>query len=110
MKIEQTLKKAEQQEKRMRRAIVVAVCVLFLSYAAIIPLEILGPKLGDWVFAALAVCGFGSFVSTIFFSLLYFVKYRPAVSRSRNELQTTILSDLQRQVALLAKGLDKGGK
>jgi hypothetical protein len=94
----------------MRRAILVAVCVLLLSCAALIPLEILGPKLGNWVFVAYFIFGGGSFVCTIVFSLLHFVKYRPAVSRSRNELQTTILSDLQRQVALLAKGLDKGEK
>jgi len=134
MKIEQILNKANQQEKWVRRAILVAVCVLFLSYAAAILLKGHGPRLvdwvtvawgvcvsamarllgpvlaGDWVTVAWGLCVLGSLICTTVFSLLYFIKYRPAVSRTRNELHTTILSDLQRQVAELAKRLDKVGK
>jgi hypothetical protein len=110
MKIEQILNKANQQEKWVRRAILVAVCVLFLSYAAAILLKGHGPRLVDWVTVAWGLCVLGSLICTTVFSLLYFIKYRPAVSRTRNELHTTILSDLQRQVAELAKRLDKVGK
>ena len=110
MKIEQTLNKAEQKIRRMRQAIYIAFCVLLVSYTAILPIQIYGAFSSKLVFAIWSNILWGSLFCIFVFSLLIFVKYRPIISQAQNEIQTMILSDLQRQIAELAKGLDKGGK
>ncbi len=107
MQLEQKIDKAERQAWQMRVAIYVALGTWMIAMAVAPFLKAMGNEMSTtlnvvWLIAIAAapLCG-------VWFLIVYLVKYRPAVGQTRTDFQTTVILQLQRQVAELTERLNK---
>ena len=107
MNLEKTLGSIERRARAVRRASLIASAVTI----AILLLTILSTATGViWVFVVLGVCFYLALILAGVLLELYWYKYRPAVDRARSDLQTSMIADLQRQIAALSQRLDERTK
>jgi len=107
MKLEQRIAEAGRNERRVRTATMVAwVCVLLC------PFVMMSVDAGGWapdfVMFLLGFVYFVGFVCALVFTFLYLLKYRPTLTRSRDERQVAILTELEKKIAELSSRLPPG--
>ena len=103
MNLDKTLESLERRARLVRRASLNASAVTI----AMLLLANLSTFTGiRWVTAVLVVSFYLALIVAGVLLALYWHKYRPAVDRARSDLQTSMIADLQRQVAALSKRVD----
>jgi len=107
MKLEQKIEKAERQARRLRFAIYVALGTWLIAFATAPFVEAMGTEMSNTVNVVWLIALAASPLCAAWFLIVYLVKYRPAVGQTRTEFQTTIILQLQRQVADLTERLNK---
>jgi hypothetical protein len=103
MNLDKTLESIERRARSTRRASLIASAITI----AMLLLTFLSMATGvKWVTIVLGVCFYLALIVAGVLLTLYWHKYRPALDRARSDLQTSMIADLQRQVAALSTRLD----
>ena len=104
MELEKMINRAERNEIQVRTATIVAWACVFLCPWVMMCVD-QGGWAPDFVMFILGSVYFLSIVCSVAFTLLYLLKYRPALTRTRDERQVAILSELEKQMAELSRRL-----
>lgn len=109
MTLAQTLETLEERAWKIQRASYVGLAVVIVCVLAILPMEAFHWRQILWVAVLWGVIGYGAFLVTVVLLVIDWFQYRPAIERKRSKLQTTLLIDLQRQIAEVRAELDRRG-
>lgn len=109
MTLAQTLETLEERAWKLQRASYVGLAVVIVCVLAILPMEAFHWRQILWVAVLWGVIGYGAFLVTVVLLVIDWFQYRPAIERKRSKLQTTLLIDLQRQIAEVRAELDRRG-
>jgi hypothetical protein len=106
MNLQKKLESIEHRAGVIRRSSLIALVTAVVGYLG---LPLLGGLLRTpawWVPAVWAACTLTALITAGMWLSLYWCKYRPAVDRARTDLQISMISDLQRQLAALSQRMD----
>lgn len=107
MNLEKAMESIQHRARSVHRASLIAAAFVVICLLAMLPLEMF--RLLTEVACVRAVwgaCVWSALIVAGVLSLLYRHKYRPAIERARSDLQTSMIADLQRQIAALSQRLD----
>jgi hypothetical protein len=122
MNLESTLASWEERSAKIRRWLLRAVVCTIVGYlGAIFSMLAYGPGRAalegtPWTYVygainmAFVLAAFGGLFFTIGLAATYFSKYAPALRRARFDVQTSMMMELQEQVAQLRADLQQRGK
>jgi hypothetical protein len=103
MNLDKSLESLERRARSVRRASLIA---SGLAIATLVLAMLSMATNVRWVVCVLGVCFYLALIVAGVLLTLYWHKYRPAVDRTRSDLQISMISDLQRQIAALSRRLD----
>ena len=111
MNLQASIQELEQKARKIQRASYWGLAATIVCMLSILPVIALRLDNGqEWVGRAWAICGQIALWTTGILAYLYMYKYKPAIDRAKNDLQTTILAQLQSQVAELSRKIDAQSK
>ncbi len=111
MNLQVSIQELELKARKVRIASYWGLAATIVCMLSILPVIALRLDNGqEWVGRAWAICGQIAFWTTGILAYLYTYKYKPAIDRAKNDLQTTILAQLQSQVAELSRKIDAQSK
>ena len=107
MKLETSLESIQHRARSVHRASLIAAAFVVICLLAMLPLEMFRLLTEvAWVRAVWGACVWSALIVAGVLALLYRHKYRPAIERARSDLQTSMIADLQRQIAALSQRFD----
>ena len=106
MNLEASIQHLEQRARIVRRASLWGIGILISCVLSVLPLELFGLSKYEWVLPVWSGCGLVTMLATMVLTGIYSYRYRPALKRARNDLQSTMIAQLQQQVAELSRRLD----
>jgi hypothetical protein len=104
MNLEKKLESVQHRARTVHRAEWIAAVVAIGCVLAFVPLAIfrLVPDY-EWVGGIWGICTWTALIIAGSLGTLYRYKYRPAVDSAKSDLQTSIIKELQQQVATLIR-------
>ena len=106
MSLEITIQRLEQRARAVRRASLWGLGIFVTCVLLIIPLVMFGLSENQWVRLVWSGCGLIAMFTTGVLTGIYSYRYRPALHRAKSDLQSTMMAQLQQQVAELSRRLD----
>ncbi len=110
MNLQASIQELEQKARKIQRASYWGAAATIICYLSVLPMELFHLSGISWVAPLWVVCGNLALWPTVILVSLYTFKYKPAIERARGDLQTTILAQLQSQVAELSRKIDAQAK
>lgn len=110
MNLQASIQELEQKARKLQNAAYWGVAATIVCYLSVLPMEFFNLTGIPWIGPLWVVCGNLALWPTVILVSLYTFKYKPAIERARGDLQTTILAQLQSQVAELSRKIDAQAK
>ena len=105
MNLEASIQHLEQRARVIHRASLWGFGVFITCILLAIPLKMFGFAEYEWVRWIWSGCGLIAMFTTGVLTGVYSYKYRPALHRAKDDLQSTMIAQLQQQVAELSRKL-----
>ena len=107
LNLESSIEDLKKRARAIRRASLWGLGIFITCVVSVIPLEMLGLfEKYQWVPFVWSGCGLVAMFTTGVLAGIYQYRFRPALDRAKDELQSTMFAQIQQQVAELSHKLD----
>jgi hypothetical protein len=100
MTLEATIRQLEERARTIRRAQWWGLGIFLFCYVSGVLMQ--GSGFAVWVRLIFFACGVIAMIATVVLAAVYQYRYAPALTRAKSDLTTTMIAELQQQVADLS--------
>jgi outer membrane murein-binding lipoprotein Lpp len=106
VKLEASIRQLEERARTIRQAQLCGLGVFLFCVVSVFLMQVSGIELPRWMRLVLGASGVTAILTTGVLAAIYQYRYAPAVTRAKSDLTSTMIAELQQQVADLSRKVD----